>query len=652
MLLVLAASGADAHKPARDLTEASLEDLMNIEVTTVSKKEQKLRQAPAAVFVITQEDIRRSGMINLPDLLRMVPGVQSSQVQGGEWAVSARGFNDSYSNKLLVLVDGRTVYSPINSGVFWDEQDLLLSNIERIEVIRGPGATLWGANAVNGVINVITKSARDTQGVLATAGIGSEGQSLGGFRLGGRIGDNGHYRFSTKYLHGRDLFNSAGQHSISGQSSIVSGVRADWTLSSRDSLTVKGDLFRGNAESAADTTKSPFAGRDTTIARTSGGSLTTNWTRRQSERSQTELRVYFSHLERKEAIYRVSYSTIDVDFHHELTLSESNSLLWGLGFRQSPLRTSGSDYITLIPARRDDALFSGFVQNQWMLVPDRLALILGTKLEHNNFTGAEVQPGARLLWTPGSRHTLWAAASRAIRAPSMLEFNLHAQPGDTTGPNGIPIHLESLGSPSFRSEDMLAYELGYRQAWKRFSVDLAGHHNIYTHLKTYEPGAPTFELTPQPHLNIVTRFGNLMRGETHGVEIASNWNVAGRWRVIPSYSWLQFNMRLDANSLDPRSLGIERRSPRHQYQFRSNLDISRTLQFDAAAFYTSSLPNLAVPAYTRLDARLGYRPRQDLEVSLSGQNLQGGRHAEFISDGPYTRATIGRSVMVTLTWGL
>ena len=198
ILLVLPVSAADGHKPARDLTEASLEDLMNIEVTTVSKKEQKLSQAPAAVFVITQEDIRRSGMFNLPDLLRMVPGVQVGQVQGGEWAVSSRGFNDSYSNKLLVLVDGRTVYSPINSGVFWDEQNLLFGNIERIEVIRGPGATLWGANAVNGVINIITKAARDTEGALATAGIGSEGQGLGGFRFGGRLGDSGHYRFSTK----------------------------------------------------------------------------------------------------------------------------------------------------------------------------------------------------------------------------------------------------------------------------------------------------------------------------------------------------------------------------------------------------------------------------------------------------------------------
>ena len=235
----------------------------------------------------------------------------------------------------------------------------------------------------------------------------------------------------------------------------------------------------------------------------------------------------------------------------------------------------------------------------------------------------------------------------------MLEFNLHAHPADLTGPNGIPIHLETLGSLSFRSENVLAYELGYRlQARQRFSVDLAAHHDIYTHLGTYEPGNPIFDPAPQPHLIVQTHYANLMRGKTNGAEIASNWNVTDRWRLIPSYSWLQLNMRVDANSLDPVSRGIERQSPRHQYQLRSNLDISRRLQFDAAAYYTGALPNLAVPAYTRLDARLGYRPRQDFEVSLSGQNLQGGRHAEFISAGPYTRTTIGRSVMLTLTWGL
>src|SRR5438552_12071152 len=225
------AGPALGQQKARDLTAASLEDLMNIEVTTVSKREQKFSKTPAAVFVITQEDIRRSGMTNIPDLLRMVPGVQVGQAQGGQWAVSARGFNDTYSNKLLVLVDGRSVYSPIDSGVFWDEQDLFLENIERIEVIRGPGATLWGANAVNGVISIITKSARESQGALGVSGVGNEGQSVAGVRFGGKLGAGGYYRISAKYLHGRALEEAAGLAAIGGQSSLTGGMRADWSLS-------------------------------------------------------------------------------------------------------------------------------------------------------------------------------------------------------------------------------------------------------------------------------------------------------------------------------------------------------------------------------------------------------------------------------------
>jgi iron complex outermembrane receptor protein len=307
----------------------------------------------------------------------------------------------------------------------------------------------------------------------------------------------------------------------------------------------------------------------------------------------------------------------------------------------------------LRPFRRpahNDALISGFVQNQWT-IHDRVALILGSKLEHNDFTGIEVQPGARILWTPGPRHTAWAAASRAVRAPARLETDLRAHPGILAGPGGIPIVLESLGSLEFRSENVLSYELGYRlQAGKRFSIDLAAHHNIYTHLKTYEPRVPSFEPSPQPHLILQSDFANRMRGETNGAEIGSTWSLTDRWRLIPSYLWLQLNMRPDAASRD--SMSIERQSPRHQLQFRSNLDISQKLQFDAAAYYTGALPAIAVRAYTRLDARLGYRLRQDFEVSVSGQNLQGGRHIEFVSGGPYARAAIGRSVMVSLTWGL
>ena len=643
------------QKAARDLSEASLEDLMNIEVTTVAKKEQKLSQSPAAAFVITQEDIRRSGMNTLPDLLRMVPGVQVGKIEGGQWAVGARGFSDknSYSNnKLLVLVDGRSVYSPIDSGVFWDEQDTFLDNIERIEVIRGPGASLWGANAVNGVINIITKAAKDTQGALATTGGGDNGQSLAGFRYGGRLGESGYYRAFTKYSHGPSLWDSNGKPVIGGESSLIAGMRADWTLSKRDSLTVEVDAFRASAETGVTASQLPFAIRNTTSADTSGGSLMANWISRQSERSKTELSVYFSHPHRSELVYTDSYSTINADFQHAFTFSNSNDLTWGLGFRDSALSTAGTQYATFLPARRNDALYSGFVQDQQAIVRDRLWLILGSKFDHNNFTGAEIQPSAKLLFTPHSRQTLWAAVSRSVREPSMLENDLRSNPGSLAGPGGIPILLRTFGSESVLSEDVVSYELGYRfQTKRRFSLDLSIYDSDYTHLRTYEMGAPSFDPNPAPHLNVTTLFGNGMHGESRGVEIATNLNLAERWRLIPSYSWQELILKQDANSRDVVSAGIERQTPRHQFQIRSNVDLSRKLQFDAAAYYVGALPNLAIPAYTRLDARLGYRPRSDFEISLTGQNLQGGRHAEFFSVGPYPNARIGRSVFVTLTWG-
>ncbi|HEV3197438.1 MAG TPA: TonB-dependent receptor plug domain-containing protein, partial [Bryobacteraceae bacterium] len=335
VLVVSLAGGAEGQKAARDLTEASLEDLMNIEVTTVSKKEQKLSQAPAAIFVITQEDIRRSGMTTIPDLLRMVPGLQVGQMQSGTWAVSARGFNSQASDKMLVMVDGRSIYSPLSKGVFWDQQDTLLEDIDRIEVVRGPGATLWGANAVNGVVNIITKSAVDTQGSLVTAGAGSEGQVLGGLRFGGALGDSGHYRIFSKYSDGNDV--SVGQMNLYGTRSLHGGFRADWTLSSRDSLTVEGDLFHASSGEALNIFQltPPFGNVARSAIQDNGGDLMVNWTRRQSDRSQTALRVSVDHSSGNDPLENSGQSTIDVDFQQQLTLSESNGLVWGLGFRDS-----------------------------------------------------------------------------------------------------------------------------------------------------------------------------------------------------------------------------------------------------------------------------------------------------------------------------
>jgi len=650
ILSVSLAPAAPGPGTRRDLTEATLEDLMNIDVTTVSRKQQALLQSAAAIFVITQEDIRRSGMNNIADLMRMVPGMQVGQIQGGPWAVSARGFNDHYSNKLLVLVDGRSVYSPTHAGVNWEERDTLFEDIERIEVIRGPGATLWGANAVNGVINIITKTAQDTQGALVTSGIGDRGQALGGVRFGGQLGKSGHYRAFAKYLQGRGLSNTQGR-TLDGERSVMGGFRGDWTLSSRDSLTMEADALRGHANSEVTSfdLRPPFRIARAGVERNQAGDFMLAWTRRQSDRSSTTLRASFDHSSTEEPNLSRGYNNTDVDFQHQLALSESNDLVWGLGFRNSATHGAYTFSASFARPRRNDTLCSGFVQDQLTLADGHVAFILGSKFERNSFTGVEIQPDLRFLWTPDNRQALWASVSRAVRTPATINQDLRVNVV-VPGPGGAPLVIGVFGDKAVRSEELLAFDLGYRlQANRRLSIDLATFHNIYHRLATSEPGTPYFEQDPKPpHLVLPTYFGNRMHGQTNGLEIASTWNIASRWRLMPGYSWLAMDMRRDPDGRDPEAESVEGKSPRHQFQVRSNLDVSRRLQFDSAIYYTGALPALLVPAYTRLDARVGYRLRPGLELSLAGQNLQGGRHAEFLSVGPYTQATISRSLFAKL----
>jgi iron complex outermembrane receptor protein len=653
MLWALANLSADGPKVARDLADASLEDLMNIEVTTVSKKEQKLSQAAAAVYVITQEDIRRSGMTAIPDLLRMVPGLQVGQMQGGAWGVSARGFNSQASDKMLVLVDGRSIYSPVEKGVAWDEQDILLEDIERIEVVRGPGATLWGANAVNGVVNIITKTAKDTQGSLVMASEG-QGQLGAGLRFGGTLGSSGYYRVFSKYSDGEDL--RSGQLTDDGTRSLHSGFRADVALSAKDSLMVEGDLFHVISGSAYDVLQltPPYSSIVQGANRGDGGAAMVNWPEVQSARSRTQLRIYFDRDQRSSVLQSQNHSTIDADFQHEFALTESHDLVWGLGFRNSTINSSEGFNIGSIPAHHNEQLFSAFVQDQWKVWGDHMSLILGSKFEHNSYSGYNIQPSARLIWMPDARHSAWLAVSRAVRTPSYtdesIRLNLEVLP---TTPAGLPAVVTVSGSPLARPETVLAYELGYRlQAARRVSLDIATFYNRYRHLQTAEQQAPFLSVNPlPPHLVIPLVLANGIHGEGWGGEISSNLNVTSHWRLIPGYSYLRLDLHDDPTSNDTEALALAAESPRHQFQLRSNLDLSRRLQFDAGVYYNDALPGYNIPAYTRLDARLGYQLRSNIDVSLIGRNLQGGEHQELISLGPYVPAAVGRSVFAKVTWG-
>jgi len=658
-LLVLIGAGlswpaSPKQQPRRpeDLTAISLEELMDIEVTSVSKKEQQLSRAAAAIYVITQEDIRRSGVTSIPGALRMAPGLQVARIDASKWAITARGFNGRFSNKLLVLIDGRSVYSPLFSGVYWDVQDTLLEDVDRIEVIRGPGATMWGANAVNGVINIITKSAAQTQGGLLSAGGGSEERGFGGLRYGGRLGGNAHYRFYSKYFNRNGLRNGPGE-SVSDQWDILrGGFRMDMSLSRRDSLTLQGDLYHGREAQRVDsaTLSPPFLRTFRDQHKPAGGNVLGRWVH-SYEGSETALQVYYDRTLREDSLLGQVLGTFDVDFQQDKAVANRHELMWGFGYRLTDAALKNQFSFQFEPDRRRDSLFSAFLQDDIGLIEERLRLTLGSKFEHNPFSGFEVQPTVRLAWLAHPRHTAWLAISRAVRTPSPGDQNVRINATVWPGAKGVANLLSLLGNRDFRSEDLLAYELGYRvQATERVAVDVASFYHSYDELRSFRAGVPYLESTPAPlHVVVPGYFENNTAAESHGLEVAATWRPSERWKWSAGYTGLALRLRRRPGDLDMTML--EGDSPAHQVNVRSYADLTRTVQFDAVLYYVGTLPRLHVPAYTRVDARLGWRPRPDLELSLSLQNLLNDRHAEFLPEGASRRSEIGRSVYGKITWG-
>src|SRR5579863_9245130 len=412
-LILLALSGVALAQ--QDLTELSLGDLMNTKVTSVSKKEQSLSKVAAAIFVITQEDIRRSGATNIPDLLRMVPGLDVAQINGNTWAISARGFNLQFANKLLVLVDGRAVYTPLFGGVYWDTVDVPLEDIEQIEVIRGPGGTVWGANAVNGVINIITKSAAETQGGLITAGGGTRAEGFGIAQYGGKIKEDSSYRIFAKYLNDDDLPDLNGQNGNDGWHLLHGGFRTDTTLSAKDSLITEGDIYDGKegATFVHSILSPPQDINVQALAILSGGNVLTRWSHTFSDRNDITLRFYFDTYNRGGPELDEFRDTVDFDFQDHIRLGARHDLIWGLGYRHTADETVGTIDQAVFPSDDAGSLFNVFVQDQITLESDRVALYVGSKVENSYFTGLDFDPSVRLAWTPSNRRTFWAAISRA-----------------------------------------------------------------------------------------------------------------------------------------------------------------------------------------------------------------------------------------------
>jgi iron complex outermembrane receptor protein len=641
MTLAISTSAHSQRLPEQtlpeDLTELSIEDLMNIEVTTVARKSERLADAAAAVFVITSEDIQRSGATTIPELLRMVPGLQVARIDANKWAVSARGFNGRFANKLLVLMDGRSVYSPFYSGVFWDVQDTLLDDIDRIEVIRGPGAALWGANAVNGVINIITKQSRESQGMLVATGSGTEESNFGAARYGGHFGSAGYYRAYIKGFERDSAANADGDSTYDAWGGVRGGFRIDLAAEGQNGMTFQGDYYNYRQEntSARPILLPPYNELVEDTDNQSGGNLILRWQKNISAESDLGLQIYYDHTLRGNGILtNLRKDTLDVDYQHRFPLGRRHEILWGLGYRLDHDETTSGETVRFDPEKHDAHLFSAFLQDEMALLAERLFLTLGSKFEHNDYTGWEIQPNGRLLWTPAPTHSAWAAFSRAVRTPSRAEndarfIQLSRPPDPTTGQPITQVVLE--GSDDYESETLLAYELGYRfKPVDRLSVDLAGFYNEYDNLRTIEFNRTDFSDIPVGGPAYAIYSGdNKMSGTSQGIELALELTVADDWRLKSAYTYLTMELDLDDDSSDQISELQEDESPQHQVSLRSLLNLGSQVELDLWLRYVDQLKGSHIDDYVTLDARLGYRPAPGFQLELVGRNLVEPSHPEF-----------------------
>lgn len=617
-----------------DIFDLSIEELMELKTTvsSVSRSEEELFTTAASITVLTQEEIHRSGATSIPEVLRMVPGLHVARIDSNSWLVSSRGFSDGeYNNRMLVMIDGRTVYSPLVGGVYWDMRDVMLEDVLRIEVVRGPGGTLWGTNAVNGIISIVTKPAKETQGGLVSVGAGTEERALGAIRHGDRIGTNTHYRVYSKYTDRRS--GTRLDTRAKGQDAwdfFQGGFRLDSDLSSRDQFTLQGDGFAGEVGKVdwLNSLQPPYSTEVTGDFGVDGYNLLSRWTRSLSGGSDMALQLYLDHTRRRERTFHERRMTYDLDFQHRLPLESNHTCSWGMGYRLSADDTSGSFDYSLMPEDYNLHLFSLFLQDQIALVPKKLGLTLGIKAERNNYTDWEWQPSARLSWTPDNRHTLWSAVTHAVRIPT--RYDNHSQVSVMTGTMGGQIlSIVAWGDNTTEAEKLWAYELGYRQqVTPDLSLDITGYYHDYSQILT-------FEVDPAQVQNIgnLTIFnataGNNMEGESYGVECAASYEVSEDWKLNAGYSFLRFELHPDNPQRFSQDRFIEGQSPRNQFHLRSFHNLSPAWDLDLLCYYVDSLGFVNIPHYLRVDARVGWKPHDHWELSLTGRNLFDPGHAEL-----------------------
>jgi iron complex outermembrane recepter protein len=652
-LLCRAEQPASRASQPQQLKSLSLEQLGNVQVVTETKEPTEVWDTPAAIFVLTQEDIRRSGVTSVPDALRLVPGVNVARVSGSRnWAVGIRGLADQYSKYVLVLIDGRSVYSPLFGGVLWTINNVMLEDIDRIEVIRGPGGTIWGSDAVNGVINIITKPAKDTQGLLASAGGGSLDEDTEDLRYGARSHDLDFRVYGFGFVRGAE-YHQDGQPNYDWSRFGQLGVRADWKAG-RDDLTCQGDAYLGrfgDAQSLSTfTPPASFVSYAPTDA--SGGNVLGRWRRDLANHADLYLQAFWAHDYRIGSNFGETRDTFDIDFLHRTAPTHYQQFTYGVGARVSPStirQVSPTD--AFYPLSQAESLYSGFAQEDLRLIPDRLSFTAGSKLERNNYTGFEVEPNARLLYTPRPTESLWASISRAVRVPDRVDEDIDV---DILALQSPLVYAQLNGNNQLHAERLTAYEAGYRALMgPHLYFAIAGFHNVYNNLIAQGPGTlalPPIPPFPPGSFLLKFKYENGIHGRTDGFELAPDWQPASWWRLKAAYSYLHVGLEDEPGFTDTTTLTtLHGSSPNSQVALRSQIDLPRRFEFDQTFRYVGALPAQQVRAYETADGRLGYHPAKSFDLSVVGQNLLQPHHGEF-GISPEPNVLIKRGVYAKIVW--
>ncbi len=645
---------SSAYSGQDELMGLSVEDLLNVEVISVAKKAKSLNDSPAAIFVISQDDIRRIGATSIPEALRLAPGLDVARIDANKWAVSARGFNGRFANKLLVLIDGRSVYTRAFAGVYWENQDVMLEDVERIEVIRGPGATLWGANAVNGVINIITKHSADTQGGLLVAGVGTEEQGFGAFRYGGKLSSDTTARAYIKGFNRDENTHKLGGDAGDDWNKVQGGFRMDSQLTTNDTLTLQGDVYHSsiNQYTTFAQVTAPYRNSFNEKIDAFGGNLLMRQHHTFSSTSDYSLQVFYDFYERDEVAVLESRHTLDVDFQHRFALLNWNDVVWGIAYRYSHDDVYSKEFLVTNTPSRNDQLVSAFVQDEITLVDNYLWLTVGSKFEHNDYSGFEVQPTARLMWAPHQQHRLWAAVSRAVRTPSRVEQDTaFLQSVIPAQPPFIPAVAVSLeGNKQYDSEEVISYEVGYRTTViDDVSIDFTAFYNNYTNLASWRQGTATFN-SSKGFAELAMFTDNDLSAKTYGFEIATVWQMLDWWRWDANYSLLKMSVN------GPNAATQVAHSPQQRVSLRSAITFKDDFDWDILFRYVDQrkLPEIFgqanIDAYVSLDIRLAWRPIKEIELSLVGQNLLAGKRLEYGQEIITTATKIDRGMYGKFTW--